>query len=121
MTRVLLVEDEKKIARFIEKGLLKYGYHPTVVEDGQQALEQINSDSYDILLLDLGLPIINGWTVLQTLRRQGFTLPIIVITALIDQGDRAMASGANAFIGKPFQFSELIVTIQRNLIAEKSL
>lgn len=118
MTRVLLVEDEKRIARFIEKGLLKYGYHPTVVEDGQQALEQINREPYDIILLDLGLPIINGWTVLQTLRRQGVTLPIIVITALIDQGNRAMASGANAFIGKPFKFSELIVTIQRSLTTE---
>lgn len=115
MKRVLLVEDEERIARFIEKGLLKYGYAPTVVTDGRQALEQVERESYDIILLDLGLPIINGWAVLQTLRGQGLTLPIIVITALVDQGDRALGAGANDFISKPFPFSELLRAIERNL------
>lgn len=115
MKRVLLVEDEERIARFVEKGLLKHGYHATIATDGQQALEQADLGTFDIVLLDLGLPIISGWTVLQTLRRQGFTAPIIVITAFVDQDELALASGANDFVSKPFQFSELLEIIQRHL------
>ncbi|WP_299413576.1 response regulator [Acaryochloris sp. IP29b_bin.148] len=118
MKRVLLVEDEERIARFVEKGLLQYGYTPTIVTDGQQALEQIYRAVYDIVLLDLGLPVVDGWTVLKTLRAQGLTVPIIVITALVDQGDLVLASGANDFIGKPFQFSELLGMIERILPQE---
>lgn len=115
MKRVLLVEDEERIARFVEKGLLKHGYQSIVATDGQQALAQANLEAFDIVLLDLGLPIISGWTVLQTLRRQGFIAPIIVISAFVDQDELALASGANDFISKPFQFSELLKIIQRNL------
>ncbi|ABW31316.1 response regulator transcription factor [Acaryochloris marina] len=115
MKRVLLVEDEERIARFVEKGLLKHGYQSTLVTDGQQALDQANLEAFDVVLLDLGLPIISGWTVLQTLRQRGFTVPIIVITAFVDQDELALASGATDFISKPFQFSELIETIQRHL------
>lgn len=115
MKRVLLVEDEERIARFIEKGLLKYGYQLTVVADGQQALAHASRQTYDIILLDLGLPTISGWTVLETWRCQELATPIIVITAFVDQGDRALALGAKAFMGKPFQFSELLATIRCNL------
>lgn len=113
--RVLLVEDEDRIARFIEKGLLKHGYSLTIVTDGQQALEQIYHNTYDLVLLDLGLPTISGRAVLQTLRQQGFTLPIIVITACIDKKNLALGLGANAFIDKPFRFSELLEVIQSSL------
>lgn len=115
MTRVLLVEDENLIAQFIEKGLLRYGYSPTSVSDGQQALEEIYSKSYDLVLLDLGLPTISGREVLQTLRQRGFTLPIIVITAYSEKKNIALGLGANDFIDKPFRFSELLEIIQRNL------
>lgn len=115
MQRILLVEDEERIARFIEKGLRKYGYCPTIVTDGQQALDQIYHKSYDLVLLDLGLPTISGRMVLQTLRQQGFTLPIVVITAFVDRKNLVLGLGANGFIDKPFRFSELLEVIQRNL------
>lgn len=112
MTRVLLVEDEDRIARFIEKGLLKHGYYPTIVTDGQQALDEIYHGSHDLVLLDLGLPTISGREVLQTVRQQGFKLPIIVITAYSDKKNIALGLGANDFIDKPFRFSELLRVIQ---------
>ncbi|WP_299491711.1 response regulator transcription factor [Acaryochloris sp. IP29b_bin.137] len=118
MKRVLLVEDEERIARFITKGLLKYGFNLTVVSDGQQALEQVDQDAYDVILLDLGLPLVSGLTVLQTLREQGYSPPIIVITALVDQEEISLAAGATDFIAKPFSFSELLKTINRNTSSE---
>lgn len=118
MKRVLLVEDEERIARFVTKGLLKYGFKLTVVTNGQQALEQVTQESYDVILLDLGLPVVSGWTVLRTLREQGCSLPIIVITALADQDDSVFVAGATDFIAKPFQFSQLLATINRYLSLE---
>lgn len=118
MKRVLLVEDEERIARFIAKGLLKYGFTPTVVNDGQQALEQFALAGYDVILLDLGLPVISGLTVLRTLREQGYSLPVIVITALVDQEEIALAAGATDFIAKPFSFSDLLNKINQVLSAD---
>ncbi|BDM83229.1 response regulator transcription factor [Acaryochloris marina] len=118
MKRILLVEDEKRVASFIEKGLLKHGYCPTLVRDGEQALNQIYHESYDLVLLDLGLPIISGRAVLQTLRQQGFTLPIIVLTAYSEKKNLALGLGADGFIDKPFRFSELLEVIQSHLPQE---
>jgi two-component system, OmpR family, copper resistance phosphate regulon response regulator CusR len=116
MYRILIAEDEARLASFVEKGLRKHGFNPTIAEDGEQALSFLASESFDLLLLDIGLPLKDGWTVLSHLRQQQ-TLPVIIMTAMSDNGnrDRALKLGANEFMTKPFKFSVLLERIQKFL------
>jgi two-component system, OmpR family, copper resistance phosphate regulon response regulator CusR len=115
--RILIAEDETRLAAFLEKGLRKSGFETVVAEDGQAALEMAQSDDYALLLLDIGLPLKDGWVVLQELRRHGQLLPVIVVTAFSDDRKRAtaMAAGANDYITKPFRFKELLQRIHQQL------
>jgi two-component system, OmpR family, copper resistance phosphate regulon response regulator CusR len=115
--RILIAEDEARLAAFLEKGLRKSGFETAVAEDGQAALEMAQSDDYALLLLDIGLPLKDGWLVLQELRRLGQSLPIIIVTAFSDDRKRAtaMAAGANDYVTKPFRFNELLQRIQQQL------
>jgi two-component system, OmpR family, copper resistance phosphate regulon response regulator CusR len=117
MNRILIVEDESRLAAFVEKGLRRSGFDPTIAEDGEIALNLLAVGNFDLVLLDLGLPMIDGWMVLKQMRQQGQTMPAIVITAMSDNGDleRAISMGANAFVLKPFKFRELLDCIQRLL------
>lgn len=117
MNRILIVEDESRLAAFVEKGPRRSGFDTTIAEDGQIALNLLAAENFDLVLLDLGLPIIDGWTVLKQMRQQGQIIPTIVITAMGDNGnfDRAISMGANAFVLKPFKFRELLDCIQRLL------
>jgi two-component system, OmpR family, copper resistance phosphate regulon response regulator CusR len=117
MNQILIVEDEAGVAAFIEKGLRRQGYTTTIAEDGQQALLLAQNSEFDLMLLDLGLPLVDGWTILKELRRQGETLPIIIVTARKDDRERAIAfqNGANDYITKPFRFSDLLERIQIHL------
>ena len=122
MNQILIVEDESRLAAFLQKGLQKNGYTTVVAEDGEQAVEIALSKEFDLMLLDLGLPIKDGFTVLQELRNEGKKLPVIVITARNDEQDeaKAKASGANDFIPKPFRFQNLLSRIQENLLCVKN-
>ncbi len=117
MYRILIAEDEARLASFVEKGLRKHGFNPTIAEDGEQVLRFLASESFDLLLLDIGLPLKDGWTVLSSLRQQQQALPIIIMTAMSDNGnrDRALRLGANEFMTKPFKFSVLLDRIQKFL------
>ena len=117
MYRILIAEDEARLASFVEKGLRKNGFNPTIAEDGEQVLSFLASESFDLLLLDIGLPLKDGWTVLSNLRQQQQTLPVIIMTAMSDNGNRARALklGANEFMTKPFKFSVLLARIQKFL------
>lgn len=117
MNQILIVEDEAGVAAFMEKGLRKQGYTTTVAEDGQQALFLAQNSEFDLMLLDLGLPLIDGWTVLKELRRRGEKRPIIIVTARKDEGEQATAfnNGADDYITKPFRFSELLERIRVHL------
>jgi two-component system, OmpR family, copper resistance phosphate regulon response regulator CusR len=113
MCRILIAEDESRISAFIAKGLQKNGFLPTVAEDGEQALEFAETGEFALLLLDIGLPLKDGWSVMQELRQQNAAVPIIVVTALNeDTRTRAMASGANDFVAKPFRFSDLLAKVR---------
>ncbi|MCG9891363.1 MAG: response regulator [Thermosynechococcaceae cyanobacterium MS004] len=96
MNQILIAEDESRLAAFVEKGLRQYGYETIVAEDGCQALAITQTEEIKLLLLDLGLPIKDGWTVLKELRSQGKQFPIIVITAFSDDKSRAVALAAGA-------------------------
>ncbi len=122
MNRILIAEDEPHLAAFIEKGLKKYGFATTVAPDGERAVLMAQSGDFDLMLLDLGLPKIDGWAVLKLLRSQENEQPIIIVTARADEKDRltALAYGANDYVTKPFRFSDLLATVQVHLNKERS-
>ena len=113
MCKILIVDDEPHIASFIKRGLRKQRIKAEVASDGAQALQILNNDEYDLVLLDLGLPIKSGWAVLQELRNQGNLVPIIVMTASDVTLTQAVQAGANDCVLKPFSFSEMLAVIER--------
>lgn len=120
MKEILIVEDESRVAAFLQKGLRKNGYFTIVAEDGEKAIEMASSKNFDLMVLDLGLPIKDGFTVLRELRNSQIKFPVIVVTARSDEEDKvkAMNSGANDFITKPFPFQYLLSRIKEHLIVK---
>lgn len=117
MTSILIVEDEKRISSFIDKGLAAAGYTPTVVANGLDALDYVATGSFDLVLLDVGLPGIDGFEVLKRLRTRGETMPIIMLTARtsVDDTVAGLDGGANDYLPKPFKFDELVARIRLRL------
>ena len=115
MSKILIVEDEQRLAAFVEKGFRKHHFSTTVVGDGEQALQATRTGCYDIILLDLGLPVKDGWAVIEELRSQGTALPVVVMTALSDLKQEVLAAGANDYIPKPFRFKDLLAAVQKQI------
>ncbi|MGL5805517.1 MAG: response regulator transcription factor [Xenococcaceae cyanobacterium] len=117
MNRILIAEDEIRVAAFLEKGLRKNGFVTVVAEDGQQALQVAASEEIDLLLLDLRMPIKDGWEVLKELRDRGLNFPVIIMTAFDDEKNRliAMQKGASDYVTKPFQFRDLLARVRSQL------
>ncbi|MDY6900232.1 MAG: response regulator transcription factor [Cyanobacteriota bacterium] len=118
MSQILIVEDETRLAAFLQKGLRKKGYLTSIAEDGEQAVEKAFGKQFDLMVLDLGLPIKDGFTVLRELRSMGKKFPIIVVTARSDDQDKAKAigSGADDYLPKPFRFQDLLSRIEEHLL-----
>ena len=112
--RILLVEDESRIARFINKGLTEEGYAIDIVANGEDALSFAGSAPYDLIILDLLLPKIDGITVCRRLRRQNMKVPILILTAKDSIEDRVtgLNAGADDYLVKPFAFAELLARIR---------
>ncbi|SDU79436.1 response regulator transcription factor [Jiangella alkaliphila] len=117
MTRILIVEDEDQIAAFIEKGLRTAGIASTVVADGRTALDYAMSGEFDLMILDLGLPVMDGLAVLRELRATRIDLPVIVLTARdgVDDTVASLEGGADDYMPKPFRFDELLARIRLRL------
>ncbi|HWI32536.1 MAG TPA: response regulator transcription factor [Microbacterium sp.] len=117
MTRILIAEDEPRISAFVARGLESAGYATTVVESGQEALELALAGDVDLLLLDVGLPGMDGFEVLAQLRGQGSPIPIIMLTARTGTRDTVagLDAGANDYIPKPFKFDELLARVRSRL------
>lgn len=117
MSRILIAEDEARLAAFVDKGLRKYGFSTAIAEDGEQAIQMAASGEFTLLLLDLGLPLKDGWTVLRELRSRGTAFPIIIVTALAGEGNRtaALQHGANDYLTKPFRFNDLLELVRSHL------
>jgi DNA-binding response OmpR family regulator len=117
--RILIAEDEPGISSFLEKGLRANGFTPTVVEDGASALALARGDRFDLLVLDLGLPALDGLSVLEELRRTGSRLPIVVLTARshVEDTVAGLDLGADDYVTKPFRFEELLARIRARLRA----
>ncbi|WP_022890416.1 response regulator transcription factor [Agromyces italicus] len=117
MSRILVAEDEAGIARFVERGLRAAGYEVVVAPTGTEALELIRGDTIDLVLLDVGLPGLDGFTVLRRARGEGATVPIIMLTARTSTSDTVagLDGGANDYIPKPFKFDELLARVRSRL------
>jgi DNA-binding response OmpR family regulator len=117
MTRILIVEDEQRIVSFLEKGLRAAGYTTIAVENGLDGAALARDDSFDLMILDLGIPGIDGHTVLEQVRARGERLPVIILTArdCVDDTVRGLERGADDYMTKPFRFEELLARVRLRL------
>lgn len=114
--KILIVEDEKKLSGFMEKGLKQAGYLTVTCHNGSAALQKAVEDEYDLILLDLMLPGLNGFEVLKNLRAFNILSPLIIVSALSDtrQVVEGLDLGAVDYIKKPFEWEELLAPHQND-------
>jgi heavy metal response regulator len=112
--KILVVEDEKKVAKFLQQGLEEENYMVEVVTDGETALRRALAGSYDLILLDILLPKKDGITVLKEIRSAGLKIPVLMLTAksAIEDKVEGLDSGADDYLTKPFSFAELLARIR---------
>ncbi len=117
MKRILIAEDEPRIASFLEKGLRANGFTTTVTDDGRDALDLADSEDFDLLILDVGLPGRDGFSVLRELRERGRPLPVIILTARdsVEDTVAGLEGGADDYVPKPFRFEELLARVRARL------
>ena len=122
MSRILIAEDEARIASFLEKGLRANGFTTVVASDGPQALQLARTGEFDLLVLDLGLPEMDGLEVLSELRRRDQSLPVVILTARDSVRDTVagLEGGADDYIAKPFRFEELLARVRVRLRGERA-
>ena len=119
MSRILIAEDEPRLSSFLEKGLRAAGYATTVCDDGIKAAAMARDDEFDLLILDIGLPGQDGFTVLRSLRARGVRLPVLILTARDEVTDTVtgLDIGADDYVTKPFVFEELLARVRARLRA----
>ena len=112
--RVLVVEDEPGIAQFIRQGLREAGYAVDVAYDGEEGLDYVYVAEYDVLVLDILLPKLDGLDVLRALRARGVKTPVLLLTAkdTVEDRVRGLDSGADDYLVKPFAFPELVARLR---------
>jgi len=117
MARILIVEDEQRIASFVAKGLKAEGHGVEVAVDGPSGLDEALGGDFDLMILDIGLPGMSGFDVLDQLRAQGSRMPVIVLTARDSVTDTvsALDGGADDYMSKPFRFAELLARVRVRL------
>jgi len=111
--RILVVEDEKRLAEFIKNGLQEQKYLVDVAFDGEEGEYNAMTNDYDLIILDILLPKKNGWEVCESLRNAGVEIPIIILSALSDVSDRirGLEKGADDYLTKPFVIAELMARV----------
>lgn len=112
--RILLVEDEKKVSSFVARGLMEERFAVDVAADGQSGLDLATTYHYDLVILDLMLPKLDGTEVLRRIRKQNATVPVLVLTARDTVTDKVgnFEAGADDYLTKPFAFAELLVRVK---------
>ncbi|KNZ69679.1 two component transcriptional regulator, winged helix family [Thermincola ferriacetica] len=112
--RILVVEDEKRIASFIKRGLEEETYAVDVAYDGEEGLNWINSFSYDLIIMDILMPKMDGITLCKTVRDRGIGTPVLMLTAMdaVDDRVEGLDAGADDYLVKPFAFKELLARIR---------
>jgi len=120
--KALIIEDEAKTAAYLSKGLGEHGFVIDTASDGETGLSRARAGEYDVIVVDVMLPGLDGWSVVAALRREGVETPILFLTARDDVADRVrgLELGADDYLVKPFAFSELLArvrSIQRRIPA----
>jgi two-component system copper resistance phosphate regulon response regulator CusR len=112
--KILVLEDEPKTGAYLKQGLTEAGFITDLASDGVDGIHLALAEDYDLLVLDIMLPGIDGWQVLQAIRRSGKDLPVLILTARDDVDDRVkgLDAGADDYLVKPFAFSELLARIR---------
>ncbi len=112
--KVLLVEDEERMVSFIRKGISAEGYEVQVAYDGRTGLSLFRKDSYDIIILDVNLPQINGFELCRMIRSENESVSVLMLTALDSLADKAdgFNAGADDYLAKPFEFQELLLRLR---------
>lgn len=120
MASILIADDEPRISGFIDKGLTSAGFATRVATTGPQALDLALTDEFDLLVLDVNLPGMDGFEVLERLRGSGSRLPVIMLTARVELEDTVagLEGGADDYLGKPFRFDELLARIRLRMRRE---
>ncbi len=122
MSRILVVEDEERIASFLEKGLRANGFTTDVASDGESGFALARSGRYDLVVLDVGLPGMDGFEVLRELRREGAQVPVVMLTArdAVEDTVAGLEGGADDYVTKPFRFEELLARVRVRLRGERA-
>jgi len=119
--KILVIDDEETIRKFLRIQLGKHGYEVKEAADGNQAIEQLKKDRFDLIICDIVMPKMDGWQVIQEVRSHSVTkdLPVILLTARSEDENmfKGYAAGANYYITKPFTTSQVLFAM--NLILEK--
>ncbi|MDX7951270.1 response regulator [Lichenihabitans sp. Uapishka_5] len=123
MTKLLLVEDHDELSEFLSRRLRRRGFEVVIAADGAAALARAETEQPDLMLLDMNLPLVDGWTVARTLREQSNGMPIIALTAHAMSGDRAkaLAAGCDEHHAKPVDFDLLLTQIDEALLRREEM
>ena len=122
MKRILIVEDEDRIASFVQKGLRSNGYTTSIAGTGEEGLGFAASGEFDLMILDIGLPDIDGFKVLERLRARDNEMPVIILTARDGVSDTVsgLEGGADDYVTKPFSFDELLARVRARLRTDRA-
>jgi two-component system copper resistance phosphate regulon response regulator CusR len=119
MSRILIAEDEPRVSSFLEKGLRAAGHTTTVCADGNRCVGLARDGDFELLILDIGLPGLDGFGALRAIRERGERMPVLMVTArdAVEDTVRALDAGADDYITKPFVFEELLARVRAQLRA----
>ncbi len=120
--KILIVDDDPKLRAYVSRGLTESGYQCETAGDGEAALAQLRSRRFDLTLLDVMLPGMQGWDVMEALHREGINVPVIWVTArdALEERVRGLHMGGDDYVVKPFVFAELLARIQAVLRRRES-
>jgi two-component system copper resistance phosphate regulon response regulator CusR len=112
--KILAIEDELKTGNYLKQGLIEAGFVVDLARNGEDGLHNALTDAYDLVILDVMLPGIDGWTVLQGIRKSGKEMPVLFLTARdqVDDRVRGLELGADDYLVKPFAFAELLARVR---------
>ena len=112
--KILIVEDDKTVGQYVQRGFEEHQYQADLVDDGMEGLRLISGGAFDLVVLDLRLPGMNGVEVVRTLRDRGVTVPVLVLTAQdsVETKVQALRAGADDYVTKPFAFEELLARVE---------